>query len=620
MWRTVFNTFGDGLALAAGWCALFFVIRVRRTYFLDSRFFIGIANIAFNIILAQNLISDLTFVPPSQLVFISMIVVTAISIGFASYLLERNPEGSGFLELKRFLLKPAKPFLAYVAVVLGWATLGILFQPWSLKQTMTGDSAFYYSYQLWFLLLSSIFLAAFLVMPVTSIYRQGRSLSDSKATRSLKIISFSWSGFGAVSVFQLALPTIQTIGAVTEGLLFVMIAFALREPTVLGRIIPSAPTGQRSVYSLPGTDTIVLYRTDSDRRKLVESFAREEWRSRRRAACLVARSETPFYMAILKGMGVNVTLGGTPSVSVQPINDVLQRPSGGISPTPRNGENQLIDLGDLDVTQVRMFIESARETDAKGGFGKKSRTWAVNAEEAHPMILSLIRDLNPRNKTVDRAGRLDSFSALLGVEHRDICGSKLLLEFDPSSLFEDLVEKFVEEFQANVQSVAIFTSIGSPVNRRLGKQPELNLFSFSSKTSTPSRGLGEEVLLPERDSSLLLDAVDKLLQTNSGQHMALAFDVFTDLVLLQGFEKAYGVLSSILEMAESGSATTLVLLNYTAHDERVLSGVRGLFVSHILCDSNGVRLVRFQEPKSCSRLEDERSAFDETVKRGVGGS
>ncbi len=594
---------------------------MKRTYFLDSRFFIGTANIAFNMILLQDLVSDLIVAPPSQIIFVCLIAITAISIGFASYLLKRSPGGFGLLELKGFLSDPPKQFLLYMAVVLGWASCGILFQPWSLGQSVTGGSVFHYEYDFWFLSLSSILLAAFIIMPVASLYAQSRGVSDSKAARSLKVVSLSWAGFGLVSLFQVALPDIQGIAVVMESLLFIMIAFALKEPSVLGRIISSGSASHGAVYGSSGANTIVLYDNNSDRRNLIESFAQEAWRSRQRPACFVARSEVPFYTAVVRGMLGRLTPNESVAVALQPIDNLLQRPPpDGASRSASLGENHLIDLGDLEPAESRRILENARASDAAEGLGKRSRIWAVNSEKAHPVILGMIRDLNPKTRTIDQAGHQDSFSALLSVEHQDVTGSKLLLEFEPSSPFESLVEKFVEEFQANVEPVAVFSSAGSPLQKRLRKQRDVTLFTFSTQTSTPSRGLGEEVLLPERDSSLLLDAVDKLLQANHGQHVALAFDVFTDLILLQGFEKAYGVLSSIVEMAESASATTLVLLNSSAHDERVLNGVRGLFISRVVCDSNGVRLIRFQETTRRGRAESDIPETSEIVPRGVAGS
>ncbi len=204
------------------------------------------------------------------------------------------------------------------------------------------------------------------------------------------------------------------------------------------------------------------------------------------------------------------------------------------------------------------------------------------------------RELIPNARLVDLAGHQDSFADLLGLKHESVLGARILLEYDPSSNYEQAIQKFATEFQANVEPVAVFTSVGSTVHRQLQKQHDLRLFSFSTKTSTPTKMSDQEVLLPERDSSLLLDAVDKLLQTHHGRRIGLAFDVFTDLIIFQGFEKAYGALSSIVEMAESQIATTLVLVNHTALDERALNGVRGLFRSQLKYGKDGVELSRFR--------------------------
>ena len=92
--------------------------------------------------------------------------------------------------------------------------------------------------------------------------------------------------------------------------------------------------------------------------------------------------------------------------------------------------------------------------------------------------------------------------------------------------------------------------------------------------------------------------------------MGMVFDVFTDLILFQGFEKGYGVLSSIVEMSESESASTLVLINFTALDERSLNGIRGLFRSQVKYDMNGFKVVRTQN-RGYSGFEGERAAFEE---------
>jgi hypothetical protein len=231
-------------------------------------------------------------------------------------------------------------------------------------------------------------------------------------------------------------------------------------------------------------------------------------------------------------------------------------------------------------------------------------------EGAHPGVLELLQEANPTARVIDLAMQQDAFSSMVNMKHQDILGNRLLLEYEPTTRYEEVVQKFVREFQANVESVAIFTSAGSPVYRQFRDQRNLSLFSFSTKTSSPARLSEEQVLLPERDTSLLLDAVDKLLQALSRKRVGIVFDVFTDIILSQGFEKAYGVLSSVVEMTESEMASILVLINYGALEPRVLGAVQGLFRSQLRFNLEGLKVIKMQG----SRQE---SSFDEEHLSGV---
>jgi hypothetical protein len=584
------NTIGDSLALAAGSISLAFVARMRRTYFLDSKFFIGVANIAFNIILVDYLLSDIEIIPPSQLIFTVMIATAALSIGFASYMLKAGQGESGLSELKAFLSRPPRPFLIFESTILLWALIGVALEPWTLDPSLASQGIFHYSYQLWYLTISAIVAVVFICLPVLGVYRHSRNLSDSKASKALKTISFSWAGFGIASFFQVAFAPAQTAGVVADGLLFLGIAFALREPTILSRVISSLPA-KGNLDSSKATNTVVLYKRDSDRRNLAESFARGELRAGRKATFLVGKSEIPFYKAIVRELMAQLSSQTPGSILIQPIEETLDGSQTAKSMVLPDTANELVDPGRVDGARLRRIVE--KEETIPGGDQRKSRVWAIDMETANPEILSMIRSLDPKSKTVNQVWQKDSFASLIGTEHAGLMGSSLLVEFEPASGFENLVRQFVEEFQANMEPVAVFTSVGSPVHKQMRGVPDVKLFAFSTKTSTPTKGLGEEVLLPERDSSLLLDAIDKLLEASRGQSVGVVLDVFTDLLLLQGFDKAYGVLSSVMEMLDSQTVTTIVMVNLAAHEEKVLNGIRGLFRSRVVSNSNGINLIRF---------------------------
>ena len=483
---------------------------------------------------------------------------------------------------------------------------------------------YYLSYQIWYIEMSAFLLLCFISLPVLSFYRQSKTVQDKKASVSMKIISVCWAFFGVLTFFQIAaggsfLPTSQSIGLVADGLLFVLIAFALREPTILGRIVTSGETVNQAVYSNPSTDTIVLYNTESDRRSLVETFVRDGLATGQDVIFQVTKSEVPFYRALLKGSSLTDSALGEHSVTIQPIEGTsAPREINGSLPASAPGERrELVDLDELDLDQVRNIIDRIRVPDSTQMSKRVGRIWALNVEGAHAGVLDLLQEANPTAKVIDLAMQQDAFSSMVNMKHQDILGSRILLEYEPTCKYEEMVQKFAKEFQANVESVAIFTSAGSPIYRQFRDLRNISLFSFSTKTSSPTRLSDEQVLLPERDTSLLLDAVDKLLQALSRKRIGIVFDVFTDIILSQGFEKAYGVLSSVVEMTESEMASILVLINYGALEPRVLGAVQGLFRSQLRFNFEGLKVIKLLGSREENNYDEEQQSGVQESSEGI---
>ena len=569
----------------------------------------------FVIFLAENTYAHAFEVPTSPPLETALIAVMATSIGVASYLLRNGDETDPrrIWRLRRFVSEPPLPFLIFLLAVGVWTSVGFIFSPWMLNQaSLGGVTYYYYSYQIWYIATSALLLVCFVSVPVLSFFHQSKTVQDKKASLSMKIISLCWACFGLLTLFQVAagglfLPTSQSIGSVADSLLFMLIAFALREPTILGRIVTSGETVSQAVYSNPSIDTIVLYNTESDRRNLVETFVKDGLATGQDVVCQVTKAEVPFYRAILKGSGLLGSSQGEHSVVIHPLETTV--PSGEISSLPSSvsGERrELVDLDELDIDRCQDVIDKIMVPDSPPRSKHVGRIWALNVEGAHAGILDLLQRVNPTARVIDLAMQQDAFSSLFNMKHQDILGNRLLIEYEPTSDYEAVVQKFVREFQANVEAVAIFTSVGSPIYRQFRDQRNISLFSFSTKTSSPARVSNEQVLLPERDTSLLLDAVDKLLQALSKKRIGIVFDVFTDIILSQGFEKAYGVLSSVVEMTESENISILVLINYDAFEPRVLGAVQGLFRSQLRFNFEGFKVIKLQGGRQERNYDEER--------------
>jgi len=597
---------------------LLFTIRAKKTYFLDSVFFIIAANIGFILFLSDTTLSDLLNRPPNPYLDTIFITLTAVSIGFASYLLKESGGKGGFTEFTSFLKRLPRALVAFLFISIGWATTTLIWRPFTINNLMAnGESIYYSSYDNWYILVSSLLLASFIAFPVFAFYRQSRRVQDPKASSSIRLISICWACLGLITFFQQAFAgafasLVKSFSIVADGALFVLVSFALREPTILSRIVTGGEMIFQAVSSSTDEDTVVLYNTESDRKRLVERFVEDGLATRQELIFYAIKSEVPFYRAILKETTTDHLRQKSPQMMIQSIDFGSGEALSDLGDPPgfHRTKRELVDLGELSLDQCNMIISKVKSLDSLPGPRRRPRIWALNVEEAQSGTLEALREANPKARVRDLALQQDSFSKLLNAKHQALSKSRILLEYDPTSNYEDAIQKFAREFQANVEPIAIFTSMGSPTFRQFRGQHNLRLFTFSTKTSTPSKVSEEHVLLPERDTSLLLDAVDKLLQANHGRLVGMVFDVFTDLILFQGFEKGYGVLSSVVEMSESESASTLVLINFTALDERSLNGIRGLFRSQAKYDLGGFRMVR-SESTGSSGFESRKPAFED---------
>jgi len=189
------------------------------------------------------------------------------------------------------------------------------------------------------------------------------------------------------------------------------------------------------------------------------------------------------------------------------------------------------------------------------------------------------------------------FSETLGLTHEQMVGKNILLEFDPTSDYERVIDDFVDEALANDESVAVFTSKGSAIYSALSNKGNVKFLILTQRISTPQPNASEnKILLPANDSSLLLDALDKVLKAYPEKNSNIVFDNLSGLILLNGFEKTYGFLRYALELLTLENGASLFLLDPRAHDVNVASAFRILFNNQIVYGKEGLRIVKMPKP------------------------
>src|SRR5207245_797803 len=254
--------------------------------------------------------------------------------------------------------------------------------------------------------------------------------------------------------------------------------------------------------------------------------------------CYVTKIEVPFYRVLLQEI--------YPQEAEQRESKVIIRPieSSGLdaisSMEVSKSRRELIDFGDLDVAQCRRDVEERHRIDQTGR-SPQARVWTLSIDAGRKNVLDDIAKLDPSVTIVDLAANQNVFSQRLGTRHQSLLGTRILLEYDPVSGYEEVV------------------------------------------------------------------------QAHNGRHVAIVIEAFTDLILSQGFEKSYGVLSSIMEMAESGSSTALVLINNSCIDDMILQGLRGLFRHNLRYGQDGLRSIRSLQSSSQPSDKSEARIDDETT-------
>jgi hypothetical protein len=186
----------------------------------------------------------------------------------------------------------------------------------------------------------------------------------------------------------------------------------------------------------------------------------------------------------------------------------------------------------------------------------------------------------------------NSFSRSIGLNHEQLIGRRILLEFDPVSNYEKVVESLAKENIAHVQPIFVFTSTTSPIHTHLAKQRSIKFFLTSFSTSTPKSASENTVLLPAKNTPLILDAINKVLETYADANVCFVFDILSELLTTVGRERTFNFLRYALDMLSSKKITSFFLLNTGAHQTEVVSRLRNLFSNQLTYSKNGLKIVK----------------------------
>jgi DNA-binding Lrp family transcriptional regulator len=224
----------------------------------------------------------------------------------------------------------------------------------------------------------------------------------------------------------------------------------------------------------------------------------------------------------------------------------------------------------------------------------------INAINVEHISETQVRDLlktigggkKPPTRFIDLLEYVDAFSKRIGLSHLELLGRKFLLEFDPTSGYETVVEDFVKESMANVDPIYVFTSATSTLHKHLAKNLAIKFFLMSISTSDIQPESENEVLIPANNIDLILESIDNVTKAYPKANVSIVFDGLSDLLSSLDPERTFTFLRHLLQTLSSEETSALFLFNTSAHYPKIVSRLRSMFYDQMIYRKVGLQAVK----------------------------
>ncbi|MFB0501330.1 MAG: hypothetical protein ACETVP_02555, partial [Candidatus Bathyarchaeia archaeon] len=136
----------------------------------------------------------------------------------------------------------------------------------------------------------------------------------------------------------------------------------------------------------------------------------------------------------------------------------------------------------------------------------------------------------------------------------------------------------------------IFTSTNSALHSALPGAQNVKFFLLTSNASSLQKINENVTLLPAHDLSVLLNACVEALKEQKEKTTNILFEDISSIIIRCGFKKTYSFMNFLLEAVSSPKATALFVFNPAAHDQEIISSIRGLFHNQLAYTKSGPKV------------------------------
>ena len=446
-----------------------------------------------------------------------------------------------------------------------------------------------------FLAVAGSLIVAFVGYPQILLFYLRSQLKDREVRQSLKTIAVC---FGAISVLLLAFNALAAFGYSILGIthiasvsLLIMVVRSFNQPSFLKAFFGLAPVLEPIPILRRQGHLILVYRSQDDK---FSPFSRHlsEALSQPVSAVFFHREDEEVVREGLSRNGLNVRdhlLNGKlrlirldslyqgegladEEAAIEFCNNLASEGR----TVGKEGLRIMIDYGDLTKRPSQKFVDHLTDErwTSPDRYLSVLMAFTSNAFQGQETAFATLKS---KVQVLDLTESIDLFSRTLGLSHREIVGKKILFEYDPLSDYERVLRSLLAESRSNIERIVVFTRRESPLHSIIGEQPGLKTFVLTSRVSYPKIEKQDRVLLPAYDSSLLLDAFNKTIETYAGTPFTIIFDSITHYIHTIGPERANSLVRQALELMISDKITALFLINVGAHDQRTVLTFENLF-------------------------------------------
>jgi hypothetical protein len=214
-----------------------------------------------------------------------------------------------------------------------------------------------------------------------------------------------------------------------------------------------------------------------------------------------------------------------------------------------------------------------------------------SSKAPRPQLTEFLRR-NTGMELLNLSESTDPFSSLVELDHQKVRGSIILLEYETSSDYEGVVDKFLAEGISNAELCVLFTTKSSKLYRAIKGKRMIKIIAASSLISVPDELPDGETQIPDKELGLVAAILSDFIDNSKNSGASFVFDSITELIRGERWEQVYSGIKQLIDLLSVPNATALFLANLNTMEPRFLGALHGAFALQLRLDNQGLKAVK----------------------------